>query len=269
MSLRDAVYGFAVGDALGVPYEFKQRNSFQCKDMTGYGTYNQPPGTWSDDTSMMLATCDSIKQCGGINIKDLRLRFEKWMQCGEYTAHGKLFDIGNTTLAALTAGKGINDINANGNGSLMRILPLAFIDCVDEEIFEVSDITHAHEISEESCLLYVAIAKRLICGENIKSILDSFKNCTFIRLTSIANLPKSEIKSTGYVVDTLEAALWCVETSYNYAETVLTAVNLGGDTDTIAGLSGGLAGIIYGFNGIPTEWIDKLANKELIERCLF
>lgn len=269
--LRDAVYGFAVGDALGVPFEFKKRGTFQCTDMTGNGTWNQPIGTWSDDTSMLLATLDSIKECGKIDIKDMRARFVDWASKGKYTANGDTFDIGHTTLEALRTGKGINDINANGNGSLMRILPLAFIDSTGKQVAKVSAITHAHEISKVGCRVYVAIAKGLINGVHMDSILSCLAimgEGPYKRLKDIQKLPEDKIQSSGYVVDTLEAALWCLCNTNNYKDAVLKAVNLGGDTDTVAAITGGLAGIIYGYDSIPKPWIEKLKNKKLIDSIL-
>lgn len=169
--IKDAIYGFAVGDSLGVPFEFKRRGAFKCTGMTGHGTWDQPAGTWSDDTSMTLATLDSIKQCGKIDTEDMRAKFLAWWKDGKYTANGNTFDIGGTTSRALTLGHGIDDINANGNGSLMRILPLAFTDSTEKQVARVSAITHAHEISTIGCELYVAIAKGLIIGEDMDSIL--------------------------------------------------------------------------------------------------
>lgn len=269
--IKDAIYGFIVGDALGVPYEFETRGTFECTEMVGYGTWNQPVGTWSDDSSMLLATLDSIKQRGEINIEDMRSRFVDWWKRGEYTANGDVFDIGGTTFNALHLGRGIDDIRSNGNGSLMRILPLAFIKCTDEQVAEVSAITHAHDISKTGCRIYIMIAKSLLNGEDMGSILARMTDLNegpYKRLRDIQKLPESEIRSSGYIVDTLEAVLWCVMTSSDYRETVLKAVNLGGDTDTIAGLAGGLAGIIYGYDAIPKEWIAKLRNKELIDSIL-
>lgn len=269
--IKDAIYGLAVGDALGVPFEFKRRGTFECTGMTGHGTWDQPAGTWSDDTSMTLATLDSIKQCGKIDIGDMRTRFLAWWKDGKYTANGDTFDIGSTTARALALGHGIDDINANGNGSLMRILPLAFIDSTGKQVARVSSITHAHEISTIGCRLYVAIAKGLINGEDIGSILTRvaiMNEGPYKRLKDIQKLPEREIRSSGYVIDTIEAALWCVTTSNTYEETVLKAVNLGDDTDTTAAVAGGLAGIIYGFDAIPKEWIATLRNKELIDCIL-
>lgn len=270
--LRDAIYGLAVGDALGVPYEFKKRGTFKCTDMVGYGTHNQPAGTWSDDTSLTLATCCSIKQDRRMWLGGMMNRFRNWYYDEEFTAHGEVFDVGRTTAMAIHRGYGFNDIRSNGNGSLMRIIPLAFVkDITSEEVAKVSSLTHAHSISTAACLLYVTIATGLIYEQNIKDMLKKLKTAPepYNRLHNIYELPEEEIRSTGYVVDTLEAALWCVATTDNYKDCVLKAVNLGEDTDTVAAVAGGLAGIIYGYDAIPKEWIDALANKELIERCLF
>ena len=263
--LRNAVYGFAVGDALGVPYEFKERDTFECTDMVGGGTWGQLPGTWSDDTSLLLATCDSIREFGYINPEDMMYKFSKWLYRGLYTARGNVFDCGNTTYRAIEKYKngvsvkrcGEKSNLSNGNGSLMRILPIAFVTDDTTIISLVSSLTHAHTISISQCVKYVRIIQHFM------------KYKRFDILKSILNRSRDEVKSTGYVVDSLEAALWCVGTSRSYAEAVLKAVNLGGDTDTITALTGGLAGLQYGYNAIPVKWIDRLANKELIERCLF
>lgn len=268
--LRDAIYGLAVADAIGVPYEFKERGTFKCTDMTGYGTWNQPKGTWSDDTSMTLATCKSIKDKQKIDTEDMMKKFKSWYFEAEFTPHNEVFDIGGTTQYAISTGYGVNDINANGNGSLMRILPLAFTDCTKEEIIKVSSLTHAHEWSTMACVIYVEIARKLIQGEKINEILQNLDaNEPYNRLANIHELKEESINSSGFVVDTLEACLWCVATTNNYTDCVLKAVNLGSDTDTVAAVAGGLAGIIYGFNNIPKKWIEELVCKEFIEGCLF
>lgn len=255
--LKSAIYGLAIGDALGVPFEFKERYTFICEDMVGYGTYNKPEGTWSDDTSMTLATCKSLKDNNKIiDIVDIRRNFEKWLFNGEFTSDGKVFDVGNTTREALYREKGLDDFYSNGNGSLMRILPLAFTNATDEEIENVSAITHAHKISKEFCVNYVKLARDLLNG--VKYTNDKLKN-----------IPENEISSSGFVEDTFKASLWCILNTDNYKDAVLKAVNLGSDTDTTAAVTGGLAGIIYGYESIPKEWIDKLKNKELIDECLF
>lgn len=264
-TLKDAVYGQAVGDALGVPYEFNMRGSFHATGMTGYGTHDQPAGTWSDDTSMALAICDSVRANDGhIDTGDMRQRFESWYRYGSYTVDG-LFDIGNTTAEALTQGHGCDDEYDNGNGSLMRTIPLAFTSASDEEIRAVSAITHAHPVSMDACVRLVAFSRHLINGDTPELAI---RKSAVVR-NDVAALPASEIRSGGYVLDTLLAAVWCLTTTDSYEQCVLKAVNLGSDTDTTAAVAGGLAGIVYGAAGIPEEWMDTLRGKSLIESCLF
>ena len=219
--LRSAIYGFAIGDALGVPYEFKERHTFTCVGMIGYGTWNQEARTWSDDTSLTLATAKSIKDKGCIDLKDIHKNFETWLYKNKFTANDEVFDVGGTTRKAIDLGYGLDAFHDNGNGSLMRILPLAFIDASNEDIANVSAITHAHEISKNACIEYIHIARKLIKGE--KYIDEAIKN-----------LDESEIKSGGFVLDTLKASLWCILNTENYKDAVLKAVNIGSDTDTTA-----------------------------------
>lgn len=275
--LHDAILGLAIGDALGVPYEFKKRGSFLCTEMVGYGTHNQPEGTWSDDTSMVLATLDSLKSNDGkIVPKDMFERFNYWLLYGDYTAHGEVFDAGIATCKALQTGKSQTGESDNGNGSLMRILPLAFVPCTDDEIRAVSAITHGHRISMDACVIYVHIAKRLLAGESICEIIPTLQyDKPFDRLHRIDQISTSEIKSSGYVVDTLEAALWAVSHKSNNADKeksfrndLLDAVNLGQDTDTVGAVAGGLAGIIYGLDEV-SDWVETLQNREELERYLW
>lgn len=217
-TLRDCVYGQAVGDALGVPYEFRARGTFGCTGMAGHGSHDQPAGTWSDDTSMALATCDSIR----------------------------------------ATGRGRTGERDNGNGSLMRILPLAFAGATGDEVHAVSAITHAHATSCEACVRMVRVARRLIAGEGPRDVAGDF-----------VGVPASQIRSGGFVLDTERAALWRLANTSSYAECVLAAVNLGDDTDTTAAVAGGLAGIVYGMEGIPSEWLDALLGKATIDACLF
>lgn len=268
--LKAAIYGLAIGDALGVPVEFKGRNTFNINGMVGYGTHNQEPGTWSDDTSMTIATCDSIRLCDGINIQDMYDKFRNWITKGEYTVDGKVFDYGMTTINAIRQGYGEDDEMSNGNGSLMRILPLAFTDASNEEIETVSAITHAHQISKIGCVYYVKIARKLLKGYELTEILESLETeAPYDRLPYIHTLQEEDIASTGYVLHTLEAALWALATTNNFKDAVLKAVNLGSDTDTVGAVTGGLAGIIYGLEGIPKEWIISLRGKEIIDKCLY
>lgn len=287
--IYDGIIGLVVGDALGVPVEFKNRDTFEVNDMIGYGTYNQPPGTWSDDSSMTLATLESIGWLGKVDPADIMENFKRWFQYAEFTPYGKVFDIGGATQGAICrymrgtpynecGGKSVMD---NGNGALMRILPVAMLpNSADKqiEVLRVAHLTHAHFISDFACLVYTAIVENLILGmEKEKAVFEGiptrFQYYTILadysRLPNIQQLKRDEIKSSGYVVDTLEAALWCFLNTDSYRDCVLTAVNLGEDTDTVAAVAGGLAGIHYGcggIKGIPDEWILQIARKDWIKR---
>lgn len=262
-TLKGTVYGAACGDALGVPYEFKDRETFYCDGtMTGYGTHNQPAGTWSDDTSMMIATCDSIRRTHTVDVNDILLRFKNWFSNREYACGGSVFDYGLTTAAAILQGKGQNTISDNGNGSLMRIAPLAYIDWSEDCVFNVSAITHAHKISKDVCVEYVRLLRDFIEGNTTREMLIAM-------FPDLANAAPSQIRSGGFVKDTMTAALWCFMTTNNYKDCVVKAVNLGDDTDTTAAVAGALAGTYYGYEDIPKSWINTLRDKKIIDRCLF
>lgn len=263
--LHAAVYGQAVGDALGVPYEFQRRDTFECTGMIGHGTHNQPAGTWSDDTAMMLATLDSLAEHGGrVDTDDMLAKYRAWAKSGEYTPDGAVFDIGTTTSHALASGHGGTDEYDNGNGSLMRILPLAFTDCSDDDIRRVSAITHAHRISTDICVRFIRIARLLLAEGTAYSRTEVCK---------IANIPEDlrfcerrRIKSGTFVLDTMLSAVWCLVNTDNYRDCVLAAVNLGGDTDTTAAVAGGLAGLLYGDEGNP--WEEEMRGTELLETLI-
>ncbi len=298
-----ALFGVAVGDALGVPVEFTRRTDLEqnpVTDMRGFGTYNLPPGTWSDDSSLTFCLAEAL--CSGFDIDQIGETFVKWYYKDYWTASGHVFDIGIGTREALYRIKhgtkaelaGGTDEDANGNGSLMRILPLVFAikELPIEERFnrtkQVSSITHGHIRSVMACFYYLEFARQIIEGrgkfeiyENLQKMLPSFFAEMGIEPTEIAHfdrilkanitdLPLSEIRSGGYVIETFEACIWCLLTTDNYKDAVLKAVNLGHDTDTTAAVTGGLAGLLYGFNGIPKAWVDKLARKgdiqDLVQR---
>ena len=276
--IYDGIMGLIVGDAVGVPVEFRPRDTFNVTDMIGYGTYNQPPGTWSDDSSMTLATVESMARLGAISPRDIMNNFARWLYENEFTPYEEVFDIGYTTRVAVSNYKagidpkfcGGKKINDNGNGSLMRILPLAFTNCNDETIDIISSLTHAHDISKKACRIYIQIARQLLKGEKLENIIDDrpIKRPEFKTLPLLKKSGRADINSTGYVVYTLESALWCLLHSNSYRECILLAVNLGDDTDTVAAVAGGLAGIIYGrggTDGIPEEWIRQIARKEWVE----
>jgi ADP-ribosylglycohydrolase len=300
------ILGLAVADALGVPVEFQSRESLRrnpVTEMRGHGTYNQPPGTWSDDTSLTLCLLDSLAN-KKIDYADIMQKFQSWSDKGEYTAHGKVFDIGIATRRALQRFRngteplqcGGTSEQDNGNGSLMRILPIAFYlhtfygeDFTNDDeavgiIHHVSSLTHAHKRSLIACGVYLIIAKTLLGKsadlknailsslEKAKEFYESkndyageLKHYKRIFKDDFAKLPEEEIRSSGYVVDTLEAALWCLLNTDNYKDCVLKAVNLGEDTDTVAAIAGSLAGMFYGVAAIPKEWLHKLARRDYIE----
>ncbi|NGZ76752.1 ADP-ribosylglycohydrolase family protein [Saccharibacillus alkalitolerans] len=289
--LNGALLGLTAADALGVPVEFRPRaylDAHPVTDMFGYGTYNQPPGTWSDDSTMTWCTAESLALQGECDTEDMAGRFVQWLTKGYMTPYGELFDIGNATREALERYRteavwarfaGLTHERSNGNGSLMRILPMAFYvkgmeaGERDRLVAEVSSITHRHPRSILACRIYTEIALGLLDGQSAEEAYRSAiaaigerhaeheELAAFERVLGgrMAELPRDEIRSSGYVVDTLEAALWCLLTTGSYREAALTAVNLGEDTDTTAAVAGGLAGILYGEAGIPAEWLSQLA----------
>lgn len=272
--LRDAVYGVAVGDALGSPVQFHDRGSFpKVTEMMYCDCFGKEAGTWTDDTSMTLALCDSIREKGRVDVEDIMDKFSSWLSAGRYTQDGRAFDIGNTCYAAVKRGKGMDDFYSNGNGSLMRIVPLAFVESADDGVIDaVSSLTHAHSISCEACRIYIHIARDLLAGKPARDAVNGNVrevSKTFAPLASIGSRTRESIRSSGFVVDTLEAALWCLLTTDSFRAAVEAAVNLGEDTDTVGAVTGGLAGILYGYDAIPASWISALRKKEMLEACLF
>lgn len=288
--IYNGTMGLVVGDALGVPVEFKKRDTFKIGSMTGYGTYYQKPGTWSDDSSMTLATLHSIALLETVDPIDIMKRFSMWFFDNEYTPCGEVFDVGGCTRRAIVRyANGTNPLKCggktrmdNGNGALMRILPIAMMKNSNKEsiIRTVAHLTHAHFISDFACFVYTAVVENLMGGMDkekavqlaVQRYQEQIKNISMLneysRLPQIYKLKRDEIKSSGYVVDTLEAAIWSFVTTNSYRDCVLTAVNLGEDTDTVAAVAGGLAGIYYGCGGetgIPKTWINKIYRHKWIE----
>lgn len=303
--VKAGMIGMAVGDALGVPVEFSSREERRRDPVTGmrgYGTHNQPAGSWSDDTSMALCLMESLTR--GLDCADIMDNFVKWRDGAHLTAGDRLFGIGRTTRLAIQNYKRNRDPRAcglsgemdAGNGSLMRILPLAFyLDArygypfagraeAMEIVREVSSLTHAHARCVIACGIYCAVAQELLRGADRKAAVDGGirgageyyrkiggawrgeleKNYGFDS-AALSRMGEERVKSSGYVVDTLTAALWCLCAAENYAVCVLRAVNLGGDTDTVAAVAGGLAGLACGYDAIPGQWRDGLIRRNLIE----
>ena len=299
--IKDGLFGFIVGDAMGVPTEFCIREKLFEKpvtEMIGYGSHPVPAGSWSDDTSMTLALIDSINNCNEINYDDIMCNFMDWVNFAKYTPGDEVFDIGRTCLKAIHTYKlktpplecGLKGNNYNGNGSLMRILPLAYFIYYkgindEEEIRKlcnnISSLTHGHNISKMACYMYVKYVLCLLDGMNkieaysfIKKLdYSSYKEEAILAYDRILNNDISkykldDISSSGYVVDTLEAVLWMLLNTNSYKQAIIGCINLGNDTDTIAAICGSLAGIIYGYDNIPKEWINGLIKLDYLNEMI-
>ncbi|MCH8185314.1 MAG: ADP-ribosylglycohydrolase family protein [Chloroflexi bacterium] len=289
--------GLASGDALGVPVEFVSRNILRRDPvvaMRGYGTHMQPPGTSSDDSSLAFCTAESLVQ--GFDLEDMGTRFVRWYTQAYWSACGEVFDIGGTTLEAiqrLSLGTKADRAGPtgewdNGNGSLMRILPIALrfatdpLDQLLEKAHLASRVTHGHARAQMACGIYVAMARRLLRGdsphESYKNVIgevseyygdddlfgDEIGHFQRVLSGSVPQLPEDGVQSDGYVVHTLEASLWCLLHSTTFEQTVLKAVNLGGDSDTTGAVAGGLAGVAYRVDSIPADWKEELARRNEI-----
>ncbi len=289
------ILGVAVGDALGVPVEGMLRDSFH---VTGLASAQGllPRGLWSDDTSLTLALADALLPYGDRpDLRRIASRFIRWLYNGDFTPFGRAVGIGRTTMLAIRRLKegaapeesGGREEGENGNGSLMRISPLTFfmpgITKAEDRfavVRDVSSITHAHEWSVAACHIYVEMLNRLREGMEkgeayadlravfargvpfiSRSALDKFAR---ILREDIRQQPREKIRGGFFVVETLEAAFWCFLTTDSYPEAVLRAVNLGNDTDTTAAVTGAMAGLAYGLEGIPREWRDGLAGSGMI-----
>jgi ADP-ribosylglycohydrolase len=290
------ILGFAVGDALGVPFEFLEADEIEFKysdEMQGNGTYNQPIGTFSDDTSMMCCTIEALIKDG--TTETMADNFLKWKNENFWSARGEVFDIGNTTLVALKVYEETGDLTASstnneyscGNGSLMRVLPLLpytmkmTIDEKFEFIQRVSIITHGHIRCTIACFIYLELAEKiwkddtgsksitysrmlqsvrpfLNSKEETKNEMHHFENI-FRRPQGI---PKEELSNSGYVVDSLILVLHCFMKYNRYEMGVWYAVSFGGDTDTNAALTGALYTLNGGKKEIPERWLAPLAKKE-------
>ena len=298
----DALLGVATGDAVGVPFEFLPREEMQdspAKNMIGHGTHDQKKGTWSDDSSLTFCLAESLSK--GYDLKDISENFIAWRDTAYWSARGEIFDIGRTTnlaisrlkkiieeddLGELAAQKFYGNEYDNGNGSLMRIIPLLFYikgkDIAEQFgiIWEVSALTHRHVRAAMSCLIYLKLAEKLLnemdklvaYTEMRKEISAFWEQMNFaeaerahfakIIQNDIRDTKIDDLKSGGYVIEVLESSIWFFLKKSTYEDTILSIINIGHDTDTSAAIAGGLAGIYYGTAGIPEDWITSLARME-------
>lgn len=305
-TIKNGILGLAIGDAMGVPVEFKSREELDASpvvDIRGYGTHGQPPGTWSDDSSLTFCLAEALLE--EFSLKNVANNFVLWRNALLWTPHGHVFDIGIQTSKSIdTLEKILNEKDyesfellryetdefTNGNGSLMRILPLYYVlkdKTIEEEfkvIWEVSALTHGHIRSAISCLIYLVMIDELMRGrerqrayqktrERITRFFSKRKISErevklFNRIikNDIRLFAREEIQSSGYVIHSLEAAFWCFLNCNTYEESILKAVNLGDDTDTTGAIVGGLAGIFYGSDGFPRNWYESLSKLADIEK---
>lgn len=307
----DGIMGVIIGDALGVPVQFLDREEVRenpVTEMRGYGSFLMPPGAWSDDGSMTLATLDSIRQKKGIDYDDIMERFIDWNFDNQYTPTGKAYDQGMTCLEAIydyyhkrdykTCGKTGED--ANGNGGLMRIMPVCLY--VYEQykngtitmnealgyVHQATALTHNHIRAKMASGIYFFMVKGILEEEgtllerlqksmdeadayyrkDISNLTEWIHYNRLFDLNEFANEQEENIKSTGYVVDSLEAAVWSLITTDSLEAALLKAVNLGDDADTVAAIAGGLAGLFYGYESAPEQWKKELIREnELVEMC--
>lgn len=294
---RGGLYGLLIGDALGVPYEFSPPDMIPAPhliDMSPPDGFvrahgSVPPGTWSDDGAQALVLLDSLLECRGLDLGHFTNGLLDWYRHGFMTADGKVFDIGNQTRYALDNfarhGDPLTcspvDDWSNGNGSLMRVLPCALAEVptpaeVVARARQQGLPTHAHPRSQLACALYALMAWKMLEGaeavealdfaqEYLERTIDPRERSEFVIVLD-GRLDPS--KGSGYVVDSLWSAIRAVLGTSDYESCVCHAISLGNDTDTTACIAGGLAGILYGENGIPDRWRQALNGKIIVEDVL-
>ena len=293
--LRGALIGLAVGDALGTTLEFKPYGSFsKHTDITGGGPFRLVAGEWTDDTSMALCLAASLVECR-FDLKDQIERYVRWRRHGYMSSNGICFDIGNAVSAALSRYEatgdpkaGSSDPRSGGNGSLMRLapVPIRYADNPLEAIVlsaESSLTTHAAPTTVDACRYFAGLLvgafqgvdKSLLLSPMYNPIAPDFwdaqplaEEIAAIAAGSFKEKEPPEINGRGYVVTTLEAALWAFHKSDNFRDGAILAVNLGDDADTVGAVYGQIAGAYYGEEGIPAEWRKVIAKPDLIEELL-
>lgn len=288
--LRDrfcgALLGLAVGDALGTTVEFQPRGSFApLTDMVGGGPFNLKAGCWTDDTAMALCLATSLLERDGFDARDQMERYCRWWKDGYLSSTGRCFDIGGTVAAALRRFRdtgepvaGSTDPNSAGNGCIMRLAPVPMFYFPDEDAAarfsgESSRTTHGAAECVDACRLMARMLVRALAGRTQDEVAlgDAASFAGSPRIAAIARgeyLGKTEaqIRGSGYVVECLEAALWCFMRTESFEEAVPRAANLGDDADTTAAVCGQIAGAFYGEAAIPARWLSKLARGAQIRK---
>ncbi|WP_141058723.1 ADP-ribosylglycohydrolase family protein [Stenotrophomonas rhizophila] len=273
---RGALLGLAAGDAVGTTLEFKPRGSFEpLTDMVGGGPFDLEPGQWTDDTSMALCLAESLIRCDAFDPRDQMNRYANWYQHGYWSSTGACFDIGVATRGAihtyLVTGEplaGNTDPDSAGNGSIMRLAPVVLRFARKPELQAMAALssrtTHAAGECLDACRLLAVALERALAGCDKAEVLDlAAIEVSSQRLRDIAaggyrSAQRDQVRGTGYVVDSLEAALWCFHQHDTLAGAVLEAANLGDDADTTAAVVGQLAGAFYGAAGIPAAWLARV-----------
>lgn len=280
-----SLLGLAVGDAVGTTLEFMPRDSEPpLLDMVGGGPFGLDKGEWTDDTSMALCLAESLLAERGLDVHDLMKRFCRWREFGENSCTGECFDIGVTVDEALSRYQqtgnplaGSTDPDKAGNGSLMRLSPVAIFwhgdpEAAEKAAAEQSRTTHAAPAAVDACRVFARLLVRAIAGESKQALLAPQQvpaglDAAVAAICGRASwkaMGREQIRSTGYVVDCLEAALWSIEGAESFERAILTAANLGEDADTVAAVTGQLAGAIWGCSGIPLAWRTHLARSSEI-----
>ena len=281
---KSMLLGLACGDALGTTVEFRRRDTFPLHtEMTGGGAFNVKPGEWTDDTSMALCLAQSLVQCQGFDPKDQLERYLRWMNDGYLSCHGCCIDIGGTTRNALkrfertrVSYAGTDNPFESGNGGIMRLAPAIFASTdrakAMEHVINSSRTTHASADCLDAAELLGAILWELREGKALKAVLEDLPD-TFERGMKIGRikrgffrkLGREQVSSSGYVIDTLEAALWSCYHSEDFEAALITAVNLGDDADTVGAVTGQIAGAAWGEASIPSRWLNSLVWRSQIE----
>ena len=279
---RGALLGLAIGDALGATVEFMPPGTFEPMiEILGGGPHGLMPGEWTDDTSMALCLAESLIECTGFNAEDQLDRYVRWWKNGHLSSTGICFDIGITTKAALEKFQetgqpsGLTSPDTAGNGSIMRLaaVPIFYANSMDDAVIfaaESSATTHAAEEAVDACRYMAAVMVRALWGSEKEEVLapaltgELSGNVNRVAFGSFRIFNPPQIRGSGYVVESLEAALWAFHNTDNFADGARMAVNLGDDADTTGAVYGQIAGAFYGQSGIPRHWVDTLAQRDLI-----